>query len=458
MYWNRMKNFFIIHSHFSVNILILINLLLAGVAFIKDVLLAHYFGTSVHGDSLYIAFFLPDTIGNNLLAAAIGLSCIPVFTKASKKDGSYERSVYMVIILSILLSLLFILLLLPSSKWLFTHVNFDVLISEPKITNIYFLIMLPIVMISPLSIIAVSILQASDQFIKPAFMPVIFNAILLLVILICVTMDIPLTQGGYLFSGTTLLSTAVITVIAWAYVLKQVKFPLLNPFTPNKENHQMVYEFLKIFMPYFFILLSQQSIFLFERYIASTLETGTVSGLTYAFRISQFPIWVFIAAINTVLLPTIAKLTHDRQKLQKELKKSFVMIMLISLMVSILFFSLSEWLIAVLFLRGAFDYHSLQITSDIFKGYALSLLGQSVYLFCLRYFVANGKMLFPFLICLCGSVIQIFLIFMFAAKLGAPGIGYAAAVGYTLTGGILFFQLYRDISKGNAKAVEMSNE
>jgi putative peptidoglycan lipid II flippase len=456
MNWNRLKSFFINNSRFSVNILILVNLLLAGVAFIKDVLLARYFGTSHHGDSLYLAFFLPDTVGNNLLAATIGLSCIPLFTRASNADGAKMRTIYKIILITLILSILSLLLLVPSSNWLFTHVNQVLVLRETQMVQLYFYIMLPIVILSPISIIAVSILQASDQFIKPAFMPVIFNFILLLFIVISSTFNIPLEQGGSLFSVSILLSSFFVTVLSWTFVLKKTALPMLvrqNPISLYKEDNQDVRDFFKIFTPYFFILLSQQFIFLVERYIASTLEVGTVSGLTYAFRISQFPIWVFIAAINTVLLPTLSKLLNDKRKLKRELRKAFILVTTISFSVSIVFFIGNEWIISVLFLKGAFDFQSLQITSDIFKGFALSLLGQSMYLFCLRYFVANGKMLTPLLISLAGCGIHILFLILFVAKFGSSGIGYAAAIGYSLTGGLLFILLCKDLSKGNSKAV-----
>ncbi|HET6872195.1 MAG TPA: hypothetical protein VFH42_04320, partial [Sporolactobacillaceae bacterium] len=61
--------------------LILMNLMLAISAFFKDVAFAHYFGTSSTADAYTLGFFIPDMIGNNLIAAALGVACIPIFSR-----------------------------------------------------------------------------------------------------------------------------------------------------------------------------------------------------------------------------------------------------------------------------------------------------------------------------------------------------------------------------------------
>lgn len=82
-------------SFWLVPVLVLFNLLLAFVAFIKDIVLASYFGTSGIADAINLAFFLPDTLGNNLIGAAIGVSSIPILTKLSLNGYSllYQETI-----------------------------------------------------------------------------------------------------------------------------------------------------------------------------------------------------------------------------------------------------------------------------------------------------------------------------------------------------------------------------
>jgi putative peptidoglycan lipid II flippase len=462
---NRLLVFFKMDRQIHVHLLVLVNILLAGVAFLKDILLARYFGTSHQADSLYLAFFLPDTVGNSLLAVAIGITCVPVFTRAAKSGIKPQQNeiVNKVLVITLISSCFFLLALLPIANWFFTHFSQGIFSSELNFTYHYFLIMLPIVILSPVAIIAASILQVSGQFTKPAVMPVILNLVLLLTVLVCIYFEYPLFMGGYVYSGAILISTLLVFVFTWAIVLKTKEFSLkssLNPRFLFKDNNDEIQLFIKLLLPYFCILLTQQIIFLVERVSASTLEIGTISGMTYAYRISQFPIWVFIAAINTVLLPTISKLKEDtnNKKLKKELTQSFILVILISSSISFLFYFLGDWFISLLFLQGAFNEDSLRITNDIFTGYALSILGQSIYLFCLRYFVAFGRMKIPFLISIIGCIFHILLIYYLVPIMGAKGIGYAAAIGYSLTGACILFFLYRDFHEWSKKGGLRSDE
>lgn len=448
---NRLLFIFKKDRQFQVHLLVIVNILLAGVAFLKDILLARYFGTSYQADSLYLAFFLPDIIGNGLLAASIGIACVPVFASVAQSgiNAHNNQMVKKVLVITFLLSSCFFLALLPGAKWFFSHFSQDLLLGHQQITYHYFLIMLPIVVLSPIAIIAASILQVTGHFTKPALMPVVFNLILLFSILVCVYFEYPLLMGGYVYSSSLLISSLLVFLLTWFFVLKTKDISLktfIRPISLLKIKNDEIQLFFKVLIPYFCILLTQQIIFLIERFSASTLEIGTISGLTYAYRISQFPIWVFIAAINTVLLPTISKLREDVNNinLKQVITKSFLVVLVISSLISVLFYTLGDWILSLLFLQGAFNQESLRITNDIFEGYALSILGQSIFLFCLRYFIAFGKMKIPFFISIIGCFIQVVLIYYFVPLMGARGIGYAAAFGYTFMGACVLFFLFRD--------------
>lgn len=463
--WGRLKHMLLDEKFIPIFLLMAMNIMLAVIAFLKDVLLARYFGTSYYADSLYLAFFLPDTIGNGLLAAALGVSCVPIFAAFAKGDDQqrYEQVMNIILLLSILLAISFLVVLLPCAKWIFAHLQSNGTSDEQIFIYHYFLIMVPTVLLAPVATIAMVVLQVSGQFSKPAAMPVVLNMVLLLAVLFSLLTDAPLLEGGYLYSSAILMGTALVSCLTWLFVIKQQRLsfrPLIRPIVLFQENKREVSLFLKLFVPYFSILLCQQFVFLAERLIASRLEIGSISGLTYAFRLSQFPIWVFIAAINTVLLPSISKLRNEGkdQRFKKELMQSFQLVAGIGLSISILFFLLGDSLIELLFLKGAFDQASLKITSEIFSGYALSILGQSVYLYGLRYFVAVGKMRIPFFTSLIGSLLHILLVYIMTMWTGAAGIGIAAGIGYTMLGGSLLFFLYKDIFAGKRKVGNPAHE
>ena len=65
----------------AIGAVMMVNLLLAVFALIRDICVASYLGTTSQADALLLAYFLPDTAGNVLIAAAVGVSCVPAFSK-----------------------------------------------------------------------------------------------------------------------------------------------------------------------------------------------------------------------------------------------------------------------------------------------------------------------------------------------------------------------------------------
>lgn len=420
-------------SYRAVQILIICNLLLAIVAFIKDLVFASYFGTSEVADAISLAFFLPDTLGNNLIGAAIAVSSIPTITRLLEKNQSlYSETIQKLSSIITVGTMALYLILMFLSNPILQLFQFK---QEDLVSN-YFFVMAPIICLAPLWLLGSSVLQASRQFIFPAITPIIFNLILLFSLMWCQWEGVYLAHGGKIYALITTIATFSMCFLTWYVVVKKQKLIWTVSFANFKRNFSEVKKIFSIFIAYCLILFFSQAALFSERLFASSLETGTIAALTYAYRISQFPIWVFIAAINTFILPSISLHigNNDFHSLQRELIKSFLFVIGISVLLSIFLVTFSEPLLKILFARGSFTLDSVQLTSEILKGYGLSIVGQSLYVFCTRYYVARGMMKVPLQIGLVGSSLNISLLFIFVPWLGALGIGYAAAISASLSG------------------------
>lgn len=425
-----------IHPSLTIQLLIFFNLLLALLSFIKDVVFASYFGTTEIADSISIAFFVPDTLGNNLIGAAIGVSSIPVLTRLAIKENHnlYYKTIQKLIGLLLGATLLLCVLLIFLSEPLFELFQFN--LGNFSFIKQYFIFMLPIICLAPFWLMGSSILQASNQYIIPAITPIVFNFILLVSLLCCQWLGVSQIQGGNIYSISITISTLFVCLLTWYVVRRRQKVSWKLDKNILKYDFQEVKKVLYTFIAYFWILFFYQVSLLMERVIASSLDTGTIAALTYAYRISQFPLWVFIAAINTFILPTISFYieTKDFYLLKRDLHKSFLLVIGCSGFLSVILVLFSYPILTLFLSRGAFTADSVSLTSGILKGYALSITGQSLFVFCTRYFVAESKMKVPFTIGFFGSCLNIFLLYFFVPRLGANGIGYAVAISATISG------------------------
>jgi peptidoglycan biosynthesis protein MviN/MurJ (putative lipid II flippase) len=102
-------------------------------------------------------------------------------------------------------------------------------------------------------------------------------------------------------------------------------------------------------------------------------------------------------------------------------------------------------IISILFRGGAFDEHSISITSDILSGYALAIIGQSIFMISLRFFMAIRKILIPMMIVLFSSVVNIAADYLLVSVYGAAGLGVGAAVGSICNGVLLIIFLNREL-------------
>lgn len=443
-----------IKSPNTVQMLILCNMLLAFIAFIKDMFLASYFGTSQIADAYNFAFFLPDTIGNNLIGATLMVSNIPVLTKLFiAKDQEYYNAAIKNLSTYVLATTLLVLIVMDLSVVPLIHLFNRESNGITLYLTRYFYFMSPIFVASPFWLLGSSILQTSNRFIIPAVTPILYNLFLLLGLITCQILQIPQVIGGSIISLLTAGSTIIVGIFTWYYLGRKPKINWKIKELISSWDWAETKEMLRIFIAYFLILFFGQAALFMERFFANSLETGTLSALTYAYRIAQFPLWVFIAAINTFILPTISAhvLKNDKVALKRDILKSFLFVILASTCLSLILVIFSYPLINLTLGRGAFGFSSISLTSTILKGYGLSIVGQSLFVFCTRYYVAERKMRIPLVVGLMGSVLNIILLKVLIPIQGPSGIGYAIAVSATFNGFSIIIYFIKDLFAADQK-------
>lgn len=114
-----------------------------------------------------------------------------------------------------------------------------------------------------------------------------------------------------------------------------------------------------------------------DRIFASSLQEGTVASLNYAFTlISIFP-EVFVMSIATVGYPKLSEwfALKKKQEFGDYIRGMLINTGIILLPVTILFLEMGEWIIQILFQRGAFGREDTLLTVEILNGYSYGMLG-----------------------------------------------------------------------------------
>ena len=111
--------------------------------------------------------------------------------------------------------------------------------------------------------------------------------------------------------------------------------------------------------------------------IASHLAPGSVSWLSYADRLMEFPTALLGVALGVVLMPQLsaAKAANDTQLYSEMLDWGLRLVLVLALPCALALLLFSQGLVAVLYNYGAFGAHDVHQTTAALTGYGVGLLG-----------------------------------------------------------------------------------
>lgn len=426
-----------------------VNLLLAATSFIKDLIFAGFFGTTVMADSLNTAFLLPDAIGGNLIAYVLGVAAVPYLTRlwsSDRKDefiGGTKGIAFHSFLAMTVVGAAMMLLKDPILALFGTSAG-----SLQQVETFY-LMLIPCMLLFPLSAVGGAALQSIGSFYIPAAGPVVYNLTILAALLVVWLCQWDLSDGGLVFAGSIILGLVLSMLLTWSFLaaklpgflhMQQRSGTKAISFSSWFKQPLIIY---KNIFPLFLVVALSQALFAIERMLASHGPMGTLAGLNYAYRIAQFPNWVFITALTSVILPVLSRSNVSSGRadtLYSALRLTFVIMVPAALILCLW----REPIIKVLFERGAFDAESVKITSSLLAGYSLSVIGQAISAVCLRFCLASGSMRAPAWI----YAITVFVIAVFdmllLERMGPAALGYGALLGWSVNAVMMIGLVLRD--------------
>lgn len=131
-----------------------------------------------------------------------------------------------------------------------------------------------------------------------------------------------------------------------------------------------------LMIPALFGVSVSQINLLFDTFIASFLQTGSISWLYYSDRLLEFPLGLFGIAIATVILPALSRKHVDEQRegFAHTMDWGVRMVTLLGIPAMLGLMVLAKPMLMVLFMRGEFSAQDVQFASLSLVAYASGLL------------------------------------------------------------------------------------
>jgi putative peptidoglycan lipid II flippase len=417
--------------------------------FLREVLMAVFFGTSLAKSAFDIAFKIPNLFRRLFGEGALSAAFVPVFTETRKQEGLHAAGQLAGRVAGLMALVLGATVICGWVGLFAIEALFDI---GPKATEVFRLlrVMLPYTIFICLVALCMGIQNSLGRFAVPAFTPVLMNVIWIVgLFTVCPLMgDAPRER---------------IYGLAWCVVVAgivqiAVQFPALRHLGITLRfriawGDKRVRHMLLLMGPAALGMGIHQVNAVVDSVLAIIVADWAPAALTYAERLIYLPLGIIATAFGTVLLPTYAKqaVQGDPGVIGDTLSFAFRNVLLVMGPAAVGLCVLSEPITSLVYQwrGGAFDHSSVVQTSRALAFYAPGLIVFSIYKVVVPAFYALQDTRTPLRVGVWTVVLNfaLNLLFVFTWPEGYKhaGLAMATVIASLVNGGVLALLLSKRI-------------
>ncbi len=337
------------------------------VSFLKESVIANYFGVSADVDAYTIAIQIP-VILFSFVAVALRSIVVPIFTDIKHNQGESDSKEYINVLIGVLgfLTLIFVVIIFVLSKYVIMIFAPGFSPETNHIASTLLRILCPTILTTLLANIFLSVLNVHGKFILPSIAILFLNTTIIISILFLhAKWGIASAAIGQLFG--CILEVGFLTLLLRNIL--QLK-PKLN------WRNVSVRKSFKMALPVIWSTSIAELNAMINRIVASFLFIGSIAVLSYAAKINSVFISLFTSAIATIIYPLYADSTakHDMAGLSTRINKTLSAYSLFLLPLTCIILCLKQEIIAIAFERGAFSPEAVERTQVLLGWYSLGLI------------------------------------------------------------------------------------
>jgi putative peptidoglycan lipid II flippase len=347
---------------------------------LREIVKSNMFGTSDLLAAYTVAVLVPMTLFNLISGGEmVSSSLVPVFSDYASKEKRPELWRVVSILLSLATIILIVLvvlveLLAPSIALLAGAGNF----TDPQLLPITVRMMrlaTPAILFLSIASILTGVLLSLRRFTLPAFTTAIFNGTIIVVMLLRPDKISSLVWG--------LLLGSILQVIMQLPGLRDGNFRV-----DFNWRHPAIRRIIILYTPIMIGLFVNQTAIWFSYNLAITTGNNSVTYMTYATTLYQFPLGLVVTALSVATLPTLSRLASayqsaaenhalDAQEKLNEYKETLAgglrLVITLGIPAAVGLFVLARPIIALILEHGAFTAEDTEITTRVLRIYLIGL-------------------------------------------------------------------------------------
>ncbi len=400
----------------------------------QTIIIARVFGVGREWDTFVTANSLPELIFTLISGGALAHAFIPIFSGYLARDdkfGAWKLTSHVINTVFAVTAVVSVVVFFTAPWWVATIVapGFDAAAQQQ--TADLMRILLISTLIFSVSGISMGILQSHNHFLLPAIAPIMFDL-------------------GILFGAGFLIKPFGVRGIAYGAVLGAalhfaVQIPGLIHYRARWSAEMgwkdpMLWKVLRLMLPRVAGLGLFSLNFLLMNNIASRLGEGSVSALSWGWRLMQIPETLIGTAMGTVIFPTLAALSEvGDESGKRDAMSGALRFILIATIPSAVGLILIGQPIIRLLEGGAFDASASSLVYSTLRFFALGLVVHSALEVVARSFYADKDTLTPLWAAAGGAIINFVLALVLSGvAFGTPNSANVGGLALANSAGVAF--------------------
>ena len=419
----------------SVTLIILFS---KGIGFIREMIMANYFGRNWITDaynSAYSLFYLPVL----LFSSCITSNLVPLYIKKENALGHDSANRFASNALNVFL---FFSLIISTVMMVFApelvglvYPGFD---GETfRLTTHLSRIMYPALIFFVAGIVLSTVLNAQEHFIAAQLtgLPLSF-ALIFAAVFLSDSYGIHAQAWGVFAAGVLQI------VILYPTLRKSYRYSLSLKINDPDFKHLCI-----LAVPALLSMAVNELNHMIDRMLASSLNPGDISAMTYAFKLITFMIGVLVVPLTTISFSKMSKeaVKKDNSAIIPHIHKSLSLLLFAILPIVMMASVCSEDIIRLAYGRGQFDEESVKITGVVFMFYVIGVPFFGVRDLLNRVFHSLQDTKTPMIIAAVSMAVNIVLNLILRKYMGVNGLAFATAIAALIGVGLLFFRLSQRI-------------
>lgn len=391
------------------------------IGFIKQAVISYYFGASAAMDSYLVITDFISEIGM-MFFSSIAIALISVYDEERKdvesKNEFVSNSFTGLVAFSIALVAVVCLFAGPILKVLAPGFSRELLEESVRKLRIISFLLINIC----ISNICIALLNAEKRFTTAKSIGLIQSTC---IIITCVFF------AGKLGITALYYGFGVFYIVENIFLLFHVRnifsYKFLNPFKDMR-----VKKLIKLSIPLFISSAVVQINAMIDKAIASNLEEGSVSGMSYGNFVFSTIHSIIIASVTTVLYSYFSDYVaeKDQDAIIQKTKSSLHLLVLLLIPICVCCCINSDEIIRLIYGRGTFGENAIRITSNAFLGYSVGIVFIAIRDVYLQVLYAYQKSRTAMINGGAGVLINVVLSLILSRYIGVFGIAIADSISY----------------------------